>query len=384
MTMQLQLREAVDKVLVAAVIGLLVSVGIGGYFLLTEGHAAFNTTSVGLNWGLPIVTYDYFIVTSTGMAFIASLPFVFGLANFYAVAKRCLWFALATFVGGGTALMLELGHPIRSLYAIPLNFQYHSPMFWKVLFVGAYVVLLLLLFYRISSAPWTRRTGRGLAIALFVALLGVTMIAGAVFGMMAMRPFWYDGMLPVYFVVEAVLGGLGFTILLTYIAYGFDQAKMHDKLRQLMTGALPKAFGLLIGVTLLIVGARAFTGLWSNADGLQVWDHIVTSPLFHLELWIGLVLPLVLMLAPATRTSGTSQVAAAVLVIVSLFIGRYEFVIGGQTVPLFKGSWVPGFIEYTPSLTEWMLLLLSFSISFLIYAAGEKLFNLAAMPTEQG
>ncbi|MGN2393455.1 NrfD/PsrC family molybdoenzyme membrane anchor subunit, partial [Pelomicrobium sp. G1] len=98
-----------------------------------------------------------------------------------------------------------------------------------------------------------------------------------------------------------------------------------------------------------------------------VWDKIAASPLYHLHLWAGLVLPLALMLLPGQRTNGTMQVAAALLVAAALFIGRYEFVIGGQLVPLFKGSWAPAFIDYAPSFTEWMLALTSLSIAAFLY-----------------
>ena len=383
MTTQTQLRGPVNAVLVASVSGLVVSLGVAGYFLLTEGHAAFNTNSVGLNWGLPIVTYDFFVVTSTGLAFVASLAFVFRLNEFYAVAKRCLWLALAMFAAGGAALMLELGHPIRSLYAIPLNFQYVSPMFWKVQFIGAYLLLLLALFYRISTAGWTDRTGRGIALLLFIALLGVTLLAGAVFGMMAMRPFWHDGLVPLYFLLEGILAGVAFTILVTYIAYGTNVAAMPSRVHQLMAGALPKLFAALIGLALVATLTRAFAGAWSNAEGLQIWQHILYSPLFALEIAVGLAVPLWLMLAK-TRTNPNAQLVSAVLVALAVFIGKYEFVIGGQMVPLFKGNWAPGLIEYAPSLTEWMLLLLSLSIAFAVYAVGEKFLDLSEMPAGQG
>jgi hypothetical protein len=59
-----------------------------------------------------------------------------------------------------------------------------------------------------------------------------------------------------------------------------------------------------------------------------------------------------------------------VLVMVGLFISRYEFIVGGQIVPLFKGSWSQGFISYVPSTTEWALLALGVGISNLVYAAA--------------
>jgi molybdopterin-containing oxidoreductase family membrane subunit len=74
------------------------------------------------------------------------------------------------------------------------------------------------------------------------------------------------------------------------------------------------------------------------------------------------------------------QVIAALLTLVAVFIGRYEFVVGGQLVPLFKGSWVSGLIDYSPSLSEWMITLLAVSITFVVYALGERRFDLSATP----
>lgn len=380
---RLQLRDPVNAVLAASVLGLVISLGAGGYQLLTLGHAAFNTRSDGMNWGLPIVTYDYFVLTSTGLALIACLPFVLGWNDFYPVARRCLWLALAALIAGGAALMLELGHPVRALYAIPLNFQYQSPMFWKVLFIGAYVALLLMLFLQPNDDARSQRRGRAIAIALLVALLGVTVTAGALFGMMAMRPFWFGGMVPVLFLVESILGGLAFAIVITYVAHGFDPTRLPDRVHQWLIGAMPRAFALLLGVMIVMIGTRALTGAWSNADGLQVWGWLLSSPLFYLELGLGLMLPLLLMLTEL-RSHPAIQLSSAVLVLLALFISRYEFIIGGQMVPLFKGSWVPGFIDYAPSFAEWMLALLSLSITFAVYAVGEKWFDFAGAGAAHG
>ncbi len=369
---------AANAVLVASLAGLAIGLAIVLINLGSQGHAAFNTTSLGLMWGLPIVTYDYFVVTSTGLTLIACLSFTFGVRDFDPVARRCLWLAAATLAGGVVSLMLELGHPLRSLYAIPLNLQTDSPLFWKMLFMIAYGLLLLVALARGESRP-----GRGLAIALFAAALGVVLLAGSVFGMMAMRPMWYGGEVPLAFLAEGLTGGLAFAILGTYLAYG-GQAGMPAEVKRLMTGALPKLFALMIALTAAIVVARTVTGLWSNLDGLQVWDKIAASPLYHLHLWAGLVLPLALMLLPGQRTDGTMQVAAALLVAIALFIGRYEFVIGGQLVPLFKGSWAPAFIDYAPSFTEWMLALASLSIAAFLYTAGDKILNLGALPQGKG
>lgn len=377
-----QLRDPVNAVLAASVLGLLVSLGAGGYALLTSGQAAFNTRSDGIIWGLPIVTYDYFVLTSTGLALLACLPYVLGWRDFHPLARRCLWSALATLVAGAAALMLELGHPIRALYAIPFNLQYRSPMFWKVLFIGAYVLLLLTLL-PLGNDARSERKGRAAAIALLVVLLGVIIAAGTLFGMMAMRPFWFGGMVPLLFLVESMLGGLAFAIVITFLAQGFDAARLPQPVHRWLVGPMPRGFAALIGLLLVMSATRALTGAWSHADGLQVWRVLLSSPLFYLELGPGLVLPLLLMLT-RLRSRPAIQLCSALLVLLALFIGRYEFVIGGQMVPLFKGSWVPGFIDYLPSFAEWMLTLLSLSIAFGAWAAGEKCFDFARTGVAHG
>lgn len=368
------------KVMMAALAGLVVSAGIALYNLMTQGHASFNTGSAGVTWGLPVVAYVYFVLTSTGLTFVASLAMVFGFKDFYPIATRCIWLAVATLLAGFAALALELGHPFRMLWAIPLSFQYMSPLNWMGTFYLLYLVLLLLKFQKINAGDWNSGASRNLGIASFIAVVLAHGTLGGVFGAMAMRPMWYGPMIPLYFLLTAALCGAAFAVLITYLAYGSQQG-MPDKVRALMTGPMPKVFAAVLVITLIASVSRTAIGLWSNADGLQVWDAIIASPWYWAEM-IGMIIPLFILLSPEQRSQGTMQMAAALLVIVALFIGRYEFVIGGQLLPMFKGSWVPGLIDYVPSLTEWMLALLALSATFVIYGIGEKMFNLSAAPSE--
>ncbi|MBM3565014.1 MAG: polysulfide reductase [Alphaproteobacteria bacterium] len=360
-----------NTVLVIAAIGLVVTLGMAGMNLMAQGHAAFNTNSVGISWGLPIVTYDYFLLTSTGLTLVASLPLVFELKSFQPVAKRCVWLAIAGLVGGVSSLALELGSPIKAI-SIIWTFQTGSPLFWKVLFVLAHFVLLVVLFARMRGGGPVR----GIAAAQFVAALGIALIAGAVYGMMAMRPFWFGGDVPVAFLIESFLGGLAFIIFFSYLAHGFNAQAMPADLRGLFGGALGATFAVVIALHAAFVGARVVTGLWSNAEGLEVWGYISSRPLFHVEIWLGIALPLVLMGSRGTRQNPTMQIAAAVLVMISLLISRYDFIIGGQMVPLFKGSWAPSLLAYVPSTTEWLVFLAAIFLANVVNAYGEWKFDL--------
>ena len=363
-------------VLVLAAIGLLVA---GGYVisqLMSVGHAAYNTDSLGIFWGLPIVTYDFFLLSSTGLAMLASSWTVFGLQAFEPIARRATWLAAAALVGGVAALFMELGYPLRAMLLIPFSFQFDAPLFWKVWGVIVYTLALAVLVVQWLAGGPAAQPSRAAATVSLLAAVYITFIAGAVYGWMAMRPFWFGGEISLAFIVEALLGAVTFVIIFTHIAHGLNANRFDPRTRELFAGPLAVVFGVLLVAHAFFACSRLIAGLWSNADGMQVWDHLWASPLLHAELWIGIGVPLLLMLLPGTRRSPSMQLLAAVIALVALFIARYHFVLGGQMVPLFKGSWAHGLLEYTPSLTEWAVLAAAVFLANVVNAAGEKVLTL--------
>ncbi|HRP74763.1 MAG TPA: polysulfide reductase NrfD [Rhodocyclaceae bacterium] len=360
------------------VIGLLAGLAAAAG-LLTGGHATFNTTS-NLSWGLPVSAYVFFVLTSTGLTFVASLAMVFGMKNFYPIAKRCVWGAIATLVIGFISLGLEIGHPLRMIWAVPLNLQVRSPMFWMGLFYTAYGVFLIWKFMLINKGDWDSSTSRKVGIASLLTVVFAHATLGSVFGMMAMRPFWYGGMVPVYFLITAFLSGLAFIMLFINLDYGVDHGNMSDGARKAMSEQLPIIFTIVLGLVIVFTIAKTITGLWTNVNEVQiVTRHIVSSFWFQFELWIGMVLPFLLMLS-AKRSDPRMQTLAGGLVIVALFIGRYEYVVGGQLVPLFKGAWYDDLIAYTPSMTEIGVVVLAVSVGLLLYGYGDKKLKLSDAP----
>lgn len=351
------------------------------YQLVFVGHSAFNTSSDGVNWGMAIATYVFFALISSGLTMIASLATVFGFKQFMPVAKRCIFLAIITLVAGFSVLALELGHPFRMLWAVPTGMQVLSPMFWMGVFYTIDLVLLVIKFYLMWQEDWDSGLSHFVGAASFVAVILASGMLGLVFGSMAMRPMWYGSFTSIYFMLTAALSGAAAIVVTTYMAYGYDRNAMAAPLKELASGAdLPKVFATLIGLTLVMFLTRFWVGLWSNLDGMEGFRVLVRTPLFHIELWIGLVLPFVMMLSPGMQTRMKPQIVAAFLVLGAMFINRYEFIIGGQLVPMFKGTWTNSLVSYFPSATEWALTLFGFGISLALYALGEKLFHLSAVP----
>lgn len=360
------------------VIGLLIGLfAIIG--LLSQGHETFNTGS-NIAWGLPVSAYVFFVLTSTGLTFVASLAMVFGMKNFYPIAKRCVWGAIATLLVGFISLGLEIGNPLRMIWVIPTNMATSSPMWWMGLFYLSYAVFLVWKFALINKGDWNSGQSKFVGIASFVTVILAHATLGSVFGMMGMRPFWFGGMVPVYFLITAALSGLAFIMLFINLDYGLNRNRMSEGARKAMNEQMPIIFAIVLGLVIVFNLARTITGLWSNVTEINIpMQHIVGTFWFQFEIWAGLVLPFVLMLT-AMRSNPGVQALAGALVIIAVFIGRYEYVVGGQLVPLFKGAWYDDLIAYSPSLTEIGVVILAASIGLLVYAFGDKKLNLSDSP----
>jgi molybdopterin-containing oxidoreductase family membrane subunit len=363
-------RSGSSTGLVAGLAGLVLTSAFVIWQLMSQGHAAYNASSVGLMWGLPIVTYDFLLMSSAGLALVASMWTVFGLADFAPIARRATWLALALLVGAVAALFLELGHPLRALYAIPANLQIKAPLFWKVIAVAVFAACLILMATGWLSKGDGKPSG-GVARLAALAALGVVFTGALMYATLSMRPFWHSGEVPVMVLVEAVLAGLAFALLFTHLAGDSDAT------RAVSAGGLPGLVALLTLLALLFALGRMIVGLASNLDGMQVWQKIVASPAFWVHIGC-LVVAMWLTASASMRASSGMQTLAMLLLIVGLFIGKYEFVIGGQLVPLFKGSWVHGLIQYTPSAAEWVLLAMSAFLAYAVYAFGAARYRLGS------
>ena len=376
---QAQAPVPLNIIMLAGGTGLVISLAFALVNLMGSGHASLNTGSSGVSWGLPVVTYVFFSMASTGLAMVAALAAMFGARQYAPLIKRCTWLAIVTLVAAFASLALEMGHPFRMLWAVPLNFQPASALVWMGIFYSICLLLLAIKFAKMHSGNWR---GEGLTKVGFVLEVVALGTLGSAFGLMAMRPTWYGADVPALFLACGAVIGVAFAVLINQLTYGMDVKAMPERVRNVMTGSLPKLFAATLGIYLVFLFFRTVNGLWTNAEGFEVVHMMVKSPWFMIEV-IALLGAFFVMISPSLRAVGNMQVMAAVATLVAMFIGRYEYIVGGQLVPLFKGAWVTGLIDYTPSMTEWMITAMAFSLVFAGWAFGEKALNLAAETAEQ-
>lgn len=350
------------------------------YMLFTEGHAAFNTSS-DVAWGLPIAYYLFFLLASSGLSVLAALDLVFGLKLFEPVTKRVIWLAICTLVAGFSVLALEIGHPFRMLWALPFSLQIRSPMWWMGVFYSLDLVLLFVKFYLLHTGEWRSQRSHWVGIVSFVVVIFAAGTLGLVFGMMAMRPAWYSPVMPVYFMISGFLTAIAFAVMFISLAPAdVSDTPQVVEVRQVV---LPRLFLVgLLGVIAISAGTY-ITGLWSNLDGLDIYRRQIFEPRVNIELWVGLIIPFLMIAGEKARKSHQILFWAALMTMVGMFFSRLNLLIVGQEVPLFRGHWVT-YAEYWPSFTEWMLVPFGAGLFLALYAAGEWVLNLGDSPKPTG
>ena len=111
------------------------------YKVFTVGFVLYAKTDI-LVWTLPIAAYVFFSLTSTGLAFVSSLPVVFGMKRYQPIEKRTALLEIAVLLAGFTCLLLHLGSPWNVIY-FALSPNVASPLWWLAVLYGIYLALLL-------------------------------------------------------------------------------------------------------------------------------------------------------------------------------------------------------------------------------------------------
>ena len=80
---------------------------ITAYKVFTVGFVLYAKTDI-LVWTLPIAAYVFFSLTSSGLAFVSSIPVVFGIKRYQPLEKRTVFLEIAVLVAAFDATRLRV------------------------------------------------------------------------------------------------------------------------------------------------------------------------------------------------------------------------------------------------------------------------------------
>lgn len=350
--------------------------------LLTEGHYLFNANDV-LMWSLPLGVYIYLALTSTGLTLLASLPLVFGVKKFEPLAKRLVFLAIATLLGGFISIGLELGDIFHMFY-IMISPNLSSPIWWMGFIYSVELVVLALKFWRLHAGDWHSPFSKALGHVSFVAAIVAPLMIGSVFGLTESRVTYFGPVMSIYCLMMAVLSGTALCLFYNLVvsATGSGEsaaphAAVYDDVARIFTYTL----GMVIVFTLVKVAIESATvipdflnyRLYAQAFGGI--GHLNT------EVLLGLILPFVLMVIPYVGASRGGRLLASGLVLLGTLAMHMEILLAGQSRPIGpKAEQFPAYVSYFPSLYEWLVFLLAIAVALLLYTFGERYLKLEAVP----
>jgi molybdopterin-containing oxidoreductase family membrane subunit len=339
--------------------------------LYTVGFVLYAKTDI-LVWTLPLAAYIFFSLTSSGLAFFSSIPVVFGIKRYEVLEKRTVLLETAVLAGGFICLILHLGSPLKVIYFL-LSPNPASPLWWIAMLYGVYLIALVASLWKVN----TGQVSKPLGILVFVIAIGTSTVLGWLVGMADARPTLNGSFLTIYFPITAFGSGLAAILLFSLASAHFSGTPVTED-RSALYDEIARILSVAIGVTLvLFIWRIIIEGVSSSAVEFAAYRRMLQSLTFHVELWIGLVIPIILLVSPARRRSTSAKVTASVLILVGMLAGRLEFILSGEVMPLgAMAEGMPSFVDYMPTIWEVFIAVFGLSAMLLIYTLGDRYLKL--------
>jgi Ni/Fe-hydrogenase subunit HybB-like protein len=321
-----------------------------------------------IEWSIAIVVYPYITGLVAGAFTVSSLYQVFGFQRLKPVAHLALLTSLCFMLFVPLPLLLHLGHPERALNNL-LTPHWTSAMAMFGYFATFYIVLLMVetwfafrphiveqaqkrsgvlgAVYRLLTLGSTdvseaalrhdRKWIFWLAIAGIPGAHGLHGYVGFVFGSLKSREWWSSDLMPVVFLFSAIISGVALLIVLYVVSCRLRRIAID---LACLKGLAYTVWGFIM-VALVLEGLEFANIVYKAREGVEMIIAYVNGPLlipyFVLQFGIGAIFPLLLLSYMIWRgTTGKALIAgvtlSACLVLLSVFMMRWNVVIGGQEI----------------------------------------------------
>ncbi|MEW6349706.1 MAG: NrfD/PsrC family molybdoenzyme membrane anchor subunit [Thermodesulfobacteriota bacterium] len=368
-----------------------------------EGTTQFVT------WGIWVSGYIFFLGLSAGSFLISTLIYVFGVKQLEEAGPAALVQAFGCLVLGGILIVLDAGHPER-MYMVLLHFNPTSVMAYMGLFYNLYIAILLVEIYFAIRPQLVRKVNDGdrpgwlyrlLSLGsrrldaesfrrdkkwlMILGILGIPAAiivhggVGTIFAVAKARPNWLGGLFPLLFIVSALTSG---GALLTFLTAAFSRLPKPRKLALVRSLAQLTLTVLLIDA--LIVFADTLTTTYGGIPAQASTEHLVLTGPYRWIFWIGevavgLALPVLIILLPATNNRVGWLGFAGLCVAIGMLGARLTIVLPPQITPAFPDSLgAYNHLRYTygyfPSTADVMVLVGVFALGvWMVVLAGKYL-----------
>lgn len=356
---------------------------------------------IEVQWSLLIVLYPYITGLVAGAFIVSALCHVFNRRQLEPVAKMALITALSFLFVATMPLLLHLGQPLRAFNIMwtpnptsaMAGFGYIYSFYLTLVLVEVWFVyrkhfvlksqtskgpvkwlFSLLTLGAVDLSPYSLHSDERMTKIL--ASIGIPAAAllhgyvGFIFGAIKANPWWSSALMPIIFLMSAIVSGMGLLILLYSVTSWFRRQQIDLKCMMSLNRYL--WYFLLIDVSLELL--EVLHKLYETRDEWPAIAHLLTQQIpgsfFGVQLLMGAMLPIILLTfgrsskLPVALKHGLTQVSA-LFIVIGVFAMRWNVVIGGQMVSKslqgFTGYY-PGFLGMEGVLPAIIILVLPFII----------------------
>jgi predicted membrane protein len=319
-------------------------------------------------WSVLIAVYPYLTGLVAGAFTVSSLYQVFGFERLKPVAHLALLTSLCFMIFVPLPLLLHLGHPERAFNSMTTP-HLTSAMAMFGFFASFYVGLLILegwfayrpyiveqarrrtgplrWFYRAltlgsddvseHAMRYDRKWIFALAVIGIPAAHGLHGYVGFMYGSLKSREWWSSDLMPVIFLFSAIISGVSLLAVLYVASCKFRKIPVDLACLK----GLAYTIWAFIMVALVLEALEFANIVYKGREGVDVIVQYVSGPLlvpyFILQFGIGAITPFLWLSWMIWRgTTGRALVigvtVCAALVLFSVFMMRWNVVIGGQEI----------------------------------------------------
>ena len=322
---------------------------------------------IEIHWSILIVVYPYITGLVAGAFILASLVKVFNVKDLQPTYRLALLTALAFLLVAPMPLLMHLGRPER-FYEILLAPNVTSAMAMFGFVYAWYLMGVLLLEvwfeYRRDLIVMGGRE-RGLmgwihrALSLFStdtseaalafdrkAIRGITIIGipsafllhgyvGFIFGSVKANPWWGSVLMPIVFLMSAIVSGIALVIFLYMMLAAIRKEPVDMRCLDTITSYLFYA----VIVDFSLEALDFIHRLYQSEESVKILGKLITHKLFMslfvLQILIGMFIPLGILIVAKWRKLGDDgrkllYFTAVILIQLGIFSTRWNVVIGGQ------------------------------------------------------
>ncbi len=339
----------------------------GLYELLNQITGYIYPNEIEIHWSILIVVYPYITGLVAGAFILASLVKVFNIKEVQPTYRLSLLTALAFLLVAPLPLLAHLGRPER-FYEILLTPQLKSAMAMFGFVYAWYLmgVLLLEIWFEYRRdlilmgqqarfpLNWVYRTlslfSRDVSDAALAfdrkAVRAITIIGipsafllhgyvGFIFGSVKANPWWGSVLMPIVFLMSAIVSGIALVIFLYMVLTALRKEPIDMRCLDTITSYLFYAVIIDFALEALDFIHR----LYQSEESIKILGKLITHKLFMslfvLQILLGMFIPLgILVLAKSRKFNDDLRkllyFTSVILIQLGIFSTRWNVVIGGQ------------------------------------------------------